>query len=315
LIRAFVTLEVHKSRAKFEGERLSAVHEFAFHNDAVVRSRDVRLSPFQTGLLSGWGLFSTLRIYEGVPFALEAHIERLVRDAARLNVEIGSLPQTIPAAFAQLIRANAEDEAMARIYLIRNRGGLLDTPGQPATDLLIFTAALRHWEPVARLCIQEHGRDTQAALTGTKTLTWANNLLLHEEANRRSYADALLLNERGEVAECTSANVFMVAGGRVLTPPLDSGALPGISRKVLMSACSARGIAIEEAPIRPADLLAADEVFITSSTREIQPVGAIDEKQIPLGPVTRRLQGIFKEAVREYLASNASGFRALAARG
>lgn len=266
---------------------------------------DIQLSPFQTGLLTGWGLFSTLRIYDGVPFALEAHWERLRRDGHRLHVELDELWDEAQAGFAAVVTANANGDAplnaVARIYLIRNHGGLLDVPGRRATDLLIITRDLRSWGASAALRVQPHGRDSQAPLAGTKTLTWAHNLVLVEEANAQGFDDLILLNERGDVAECTAANIFVAGQDGLATPPISSGALPGVSRQVLLESGPRHGLKIEERALTEQDLYGADEVFITSSTREVQPVARINDTKIALGPIAGRVEEIFQKEIAAYV--------------
>ena len=282
---------------------MSAIHPFAWHNGVLVAGSDIRLSPFQTGLLSGWGLFSTLRIYQGVPFAFEEHWRRLAADGERLHVDMAELAGEAERGFAALVEANRAQEAVARIYCIRNHGGLLDQPSPRPTDLLIFTRELRTWPATAKLRLQPHGRHAQAPLAGTKTLTWAHNLVLLEEANRDGFDDVLLLNERGEVAECTSANLFAVRAGALLTPPLSAGALPGVSRRVVLEAAPRHGLPAAEQTLRPEDLYAADEVFITSTTREVQPVAALDARVLTPGPVTARVAELFRREVAAYVAA------------
>jgi branched-chain amino acid aminotransferase len=270
-----------------------------------VAASEIQLSPFQTGLLTGWGLFSTLRIYDGVPFALEAHWDRLRRDGQRLHVELDELWDEAQAGFAAVVAANAIGDAplnaVARIYLIRNHGGLLDVPGRRATDLLIITRDLRSWGASAALRVQPHGRDSQAPLAGTKTLTWAHNLVLVEEANAQGFDDLILLNERGEVAECTAANIFVAGRDGLATPPISSGALPGVSRQVLLESGPRHGLKIEERALTEQDLYRADEVFITSSTREVQPVARINDTKIALGPIAGRVEEIFQKEIAAYV--------------
>lgn len=289
---------------------MSGIHPFAWRNGELMPGGSMCLSPFQTGLLTGWGLFSTLRIYQGVPFELEEHWSRLSHDGARLHVELKDLLPEVKAGFRALVDKNNAREAVARVYLIRNSGGFLDTPNPRPTDVLMFTKDLHVWGESARLRLQPHGRHAQAPLAGTKTLTWSHNLALLEEANAAGYDDVLLLNERGEVAECTSANVFAVSGGVLRTPPLNSGALPGVSRKVLLDAGPKHGLKVEEATLRPEDLLAAEEVFITSSTREVQAVAAIGDRELKRGPWAGRAAHAFRAAVNEYVAAHAASARA-----
>jgi branched-chain amino acid aminotransferase len=283
------------------------IHPFAWHNGALAPVDSLTMSPLQTGLLTGWGLFSTLRIYQGVPFAFEDHWQRLTTDGARLLVETAGLEAGVRAGLAAVIERNgpAAQESVARVYLIRNRGGLLDVPQSRATDVLIFTRSLRDWGAAARLRVQPHGRHAQAPLAGTKTLTWSHNLVLVEEAHQQGFDDVLLLNERGEVAECTSANIFLAQGGVLRTPPLASGALPGVSRRQLLAAAPRHGLRVEEAVLRPSDLETAEEIFITSTTREVQPVERIGERAVPTGgPLTRAAEAVFTALIADYLAAH-----------
>lgn len=283
---------------------MNPIHAWAWHNGQIVSTAELRVSPLQTGLLSGWGLFSTLRIYQGVPFALEDHWQRLATDGAKLLMDMRGLEEEMRRALAAVIARNDAQEAVARVYFIRNGGGLLDCPHERATDVLVFTRALRSWGEAAKLLLQPHGRDPEAPLAGTKTLTWSHNLVQVEQAHARGYDDVLLLNPRGELAECTSANIFVARNGRLRTPPLSSGALPGISRKLLLAAAPGNQLAIEEAVLTEADLYAAEEIFITSSTREVQAVERIEDRAIPRGPLTGRAQAIFTDLVRDYVASH-----------
>lgn len=282
---------------------MGPIHSFAWHNGALAPVDSLTISPLQTGLLTGWGLFSTLRIYQGMPFAFEDHWQRLATDGRKLLVDLSGLEDEVRRGLAAVIEKNQAREAVARVYLIRNRGGLLDSPQARATDVLIFTRTLRDWGATARLLVQPHGRHAQAPLAGTKTLTWSHNLVLVEEAHAQGFDDVLLLNERGEVAECTSANIFVARGGVLRTPPLDSGALPGVSRKLLLAAAPEHGLRIEEAVLREPDLEQAEEIFITSTTRQVQAVERIGTRAVPLGPLTRRAAGVFTALVADYLGA------------
>lgn len=281
---------------------MSAVHPFAWHNDRLVPTAALALSPLQAGLLTGWGLFSTLRIYRGVAFALEAHWSRLLHDGERLQVEVAPLWERVVEGIEALIERNQAQEAVLRLYLVRNEGGLVSVPSGQPTDLLLFTLPLRTWAPAARLLLVPHGRHAAAPLAGTKTLTWSHNLVLVERAHAAGCDDCLLLNERGEVAECTSANIFLAQGGTLVTPPLDSGALAGISRSVLLEAGARHGLAVREATLDAPALATAEEIFITSSTREVQPVSHLDGRALPAGPWSARAAAVLRAEVDAYVA-------------
>ena len=135
-----------------------------------------------------------------------------------------------------------------------------------------------------------------------KTISWLNNVWSIAEANKEGFDEAVMLNERGEVAECTSANIFAVKTGKILTPPLSSGCLEGITRGILLEIAPGAGLPIVEQTLRPEDLFSAEEVFITSTNRNLISVGEIAGHRIPApGPVCHRLIELFDAHVSEYV--------------
>jgi len=198
------------------------------------------------------------------------------RDAAALRVPFPADPEYVRSRLLRLIAANQAWEASARTIVVRNRGGIWEGPGNRDFDLIAFTAPLKDWGAGVKLAVHEQARHAGSRFRGVKCLSWALNLVMLEEAHNRGCDEALLLNERGEVSECTSANVFVVRDGGVLTPPLESGCLPGVTREILLEIGPAEGIAIREETLRLEDLMAADEVFITSTTRNLLPVLSIE---------------------------------------
>src|SRR5262249_28176171 len=157
--------------------------------------------------------------------------------------------------------------------MVRNSGGMWEGPstGRPS-DLIALTADSKHWSSSVRLACVKNARHAACEFAGTKVLSWAMNLTWLESAQARGFDEVILLNERGEVAECTSANFFVANGTQVWTPPLSSGCLPGITREVLLGEIHVPGIQIAEKTLFPTDLESADEVFITSTTRSLLPV-------------------------------------------
>jgi branched-chain amino acid aminotransferase len=204
------------------------IHRFVFHNDRVLPIEQVRLSPGQAGLLNGWGLFTTIRIVEGIPFAFERHWKRLVRDAERTHCPFPFEEETVRAQMSELLRANNVREGCARIYAIYNQVGFWRSDEKfPQADLLLYSAGLPTYREPARLGLREHGRHAASPLAGVKVTSWLNNVWSLHEAQQAGFDEVVLLNERGEVAECTAANIFCVRGGRVATPPLSAGCLEG----------------------------------------------------------------------------------------
>jgi branched-chain amino acid aminotransferase len=281
------------------------LHQFVLHNDQIQESTALCLNPGQVGLLSGWGVFSTLRIANGVPFAWERHWARIQRDAAALHVPLPQDSEQVRRKMLELVEANQAPNCTLRIVIVRNGGGMWAGPsnGRPS-DLIALTADSKHWGEGVKLAYVREARHAACQFTGTKILSWAMNLTWLESAQARGFDEVILLNERGEVAECTSANLFVANGSHVCTPPLSSGCLPGITREVLLGEIRAPGIRVEEKALLPGDLEAADEVFITSTTRNLLPVFQIEEKKIGRTDHTRQaLARAFSEYVRNYVAA------------
>ena len=285
------------------------IHRFIFHNDRMMPVEETRLSPGQGGLMSGWGLFTTMRVVEGIPFAFERHWQRLTRDAVRTRCPFPFDEETVRAQLGELLRANDVREGCARIYAIYNQIGFWKSGENfPKTDLLLCSSGLPSYREPVRLAVREHGRHAASSLAGVKVTSWLNNVWSLHEAQRAGFDEVVLLNERGDVAECTAANIFCVKGGRVSTPPLDSGCLEGVTRGVLLETGAAAGVPVEERVLLPQDLFAADEVFISSTNRNLLPVSEIEGRKIGSGavPVVEKLEKVFAAYVRDYIDARAA---------
>lgn len=267
------------------------------------------LAAGQVGLLSGWGVFSTLRVVEGVPFAFERHWARLTRDAAALHVPLPDDPEPVQRKLLELIEANHAQQSTLRLVVVRNGGGMWEgpRPSGRVSDVIALTANSKDWGAGVKLAYVKQARHAASPFTGTKILSWAMNLTWMETAQARGFDEVILLNERGEVAECTSANIFIAAGKEVFTPPLSAGCLPGITRELLLEAIRVPGIRITEKTILPPDLEQADEVFITSTTRNLLPVLQVEEKKLARAEtVVPALENAFEDFVKRYAAEHKS---------
>jgi branched-chain amino acid aminotransferase len=280
------------------------LHRFILHNDSIREASEQVLSAGQVGLLSGWGVFTTIRVTEGIPFAFERHWARLNRDAAALHVPIPSNAEAVRRGLLELIEANQAYHSTLRLVFVRNGGGIWAsaTPDRPS-DLIALTADSKQWGTSVKLAYVKQARHAACEFAGTKILSWAMNLTWLESAQARGFDEVILLNEHGEVAECTSANLFVANGGQVWTPPLHSGCLPGITREVLLREIHVSGIRITEKTLMPADLESADGVFITSTTRNLLAVAQIEERKLGRAERTlQMLQEAFGEFVNRYVA-------------
>jgi branched-chain amino acid aminotransferase len=280
------------------------IHPNVFHNDILLPIEKVRLSPGQAGLICGWGIFTTLRISRGEAFAYERHWRRLEKDAALTRLPMPYTAAKVRVHLHEVIRANKVIEGCARIYLVYNTVGFWQSDEQhPQVDLIIYTAGLPEHREIVRLALREHGRHAASPMSGVKSISWLNNAWAFAEAVKERFDEVVMLNERGEVAECTSANIFAVKNEKILTPPLNSGCLEGVTRGVLMEIAPEAGVSVLEQALRPEDLYSADEVFISSTNRNLISASEIAGNSIPApGPVCERLNDLFDAYVAEYVS-------------
>ena len=259
----------------------------------------------QVGLTAGWGVFSTLRVADGVLFAFERHWARMVKDAALFHVPMPCTAEEGRRRLLELVEANRAYNSSLRAYVVRNDGSAFGSACERRTDLIGMTADLKDWGKGVTLALEPQARHAASKFAGAKILSWAINLTLVEEAQAKGFDEVILLNERGEVAECTSANIFIARGNKVSTPPLSSGCLPGVTRDLLLSEIHVPGFDVSETTLMPSDLHNADEVFITSTTRELLPVLEIEHKPLKQGDRARRaLQAEFSKYVDRYVAEH-----------
>jgi len=275
------------------------IHANVLHNGRIRDASEPALRAGQLGLLAGWGVFTTLRVSEGALFAWGRHWARLSRDAKLLNLALPPDAAAVEADLLRLIEANKRPDCTLRLVFVRNTGGMWEGPGSGSTtDTIALTADSKQWGDSARLSVQPNARFAANEFAGAKVLSWAQNLTWAERAQREGFDETVLLNERGAVAECTSANIFAVFGETAYTPPLSDGCLAGITREVLLgdSHVAERTLSIE-------DLYRADEVFITSTTRDLLPVREIAGRALSSkSSVRERLAEAFRDFVARDIA-------------
>ena len=284
------------------------LHRYILHNETVCDSTSASLSAAQVGLLSGWGVFTTLRVADGVLFAWERHWARIVRDAAAFHIPLPEDPEKVRRNLLDLVEANRAANSTLRLVIVRNGGGMWAYPNpERPSDVIALTADSKDWGEGVKLAYQANARHAASPFAGTKILSWSMNLTWLETAQCRGFDEVILLNERGEVAECTSANIFVANGNQVWTPPLNSGCLPGVTRELLLGEIHVPGVPVSEKPLTPGDLETADEVFITSTTRDLLPVQQIEDKKIGRTDQARvKLQRVFSEYVQRYVSEHKS---------
>jgi len=293
-----------------------SIHRYILHNGKIQDSSEASLYVGQLGLLSGWGIFTTLRIVNGMPFAWERHWARMSRDAKLLNVEMPADPVNLEADLVRLIEKNDAANSTMRVVVVRNTRGFWEGPGTGRpSDTIALTASLKEWGDSVRLTVQPNARYAASDFTRAKVLSWGANLRWAELAQEKGFDEVILLNEHGRVAECTSANIlaaFRTEGGtEVVTPPLSEGCLPGVTREVLLEEIHLNGIRIVERTLSVDDLCRADEVFITSTTRGLKPVMEIAGRKLPGNTeVCARLVEAFNKFLRDDIERRLARHRA-----
>ena len=266
-------------------------------NGAVRDEDEARVAPSDHGFLVGDGVFETLRWYGGRPFALGEHLSRLGDGCRALGI---ALPPAgdIEAAARAVIEANGLRDARMRITVTSGTGpaGLVRGEGPPT--VLVVAMPLSPWPATSTAAISELRRDERGPLAGVKTVSLADSVAALAAARAAGADEALLLNGRGELCEATTANVFLVLDGVAVTPPVTSGCLAGITREHVLA------LGARERTLSPDDIANAEEAFLTSSTREVQPLVAVDGRSVgdgEPGPVTRSLAQAYARLVEETL--------------
>src|SRR5688572_9849092 len=183
----------------------SIMHRFVLYNDEILDANLTCVAPGHVGFMTGWGVFSTIRVSQGVLFEFERHFARMRRDAAVVRVPFPPESRWLEERLHRLVEANKAFEATLRVNVIRNKGGLFQGPGIDRDfDAVAFTTNLNAWGAGVRLGIAPKARHAASKFAGTKVTSWIFNLNLYQEAHERGFDEVVLLNERGQVSECTS---------------------------------------------------------------------------------------------------------------
>jgi branched-chain amino acid aminotransferase len=278
-------------------------------NGRVVDQEHAMISVFDHGFLYGEGVYETLRTYNGQPFLFDRHMRRLRNSAGMLTLPVPLTDDGIASRFRETMAAaglgdRPDREAYLRILVTRGVGELSYDPAACPTPSIIIIAK-RHVDPPAEVfekgvtvalvpIIRNHPGTVNPLIKSNNLL---NNALAMQEAFRRGGFEGVMRNYRGELAECTQSNLFVVKNGEALTPPFDAGLLAGITREFLFEVGREAGITVREAVLKDPDLFGADEAFLTSTTREVVPIVRVDDKTIGAGvpgPITRTLLQAFR---------------------
>lgn len=275
-------------------------------NGALVPRGEARISPFDRGILYGYGLFETMRSYGGRVFRLDRHLARLMCSAERLGLAAWLDPAALRQAIHKTLEANKLMDARIRLTVTAGEGerGLAPPTSGMLTIIVVAEELVlppsQAYEDGISAAVVSVRRNSQSPLSGIKSIGYLDNLLAHSEAVAAGADEAILLNEQGFVAECSTSNIFLVVEGRLLTPSAESGILPGVTREEVIELALNLGIAVEEEEIPLAQLLRANEAFLTNSIIEVMPIVEVDGKPIGTGKpgeVTKRLMAAYRELV------------------
>jgi branched-chain amino acid aminotransferase len=262
-------------------------------------AEQARVSPFDHGLLTGDGVFETLRVYGGHPFAARRHLERLTLSATAMGLPC---PQAavLRLAMAEVVAANQLESARLRITVTGGPSPLGGGRGDAGPTVIVAGGPLTTWPSTTAVVTVPWPRNERAALAGVKTISYGENVVALAYAHERGAGEAIFGNLVGNLCEGTGTNVFVAVGSRMITPPLSSGCLAGVTRDLLLELLD-----VEEQDMPLAALASAREAFLSSSTREVQPISAVDGHALPggvgqsgLGGFTGAARARFRELVR-----------------
>ena len=269
-------------------------------NGTIKPAAEAVVPVYDHGFLYGEGVYETLRTYHRVPFLYDRHVRRLRASAGHIRLDVPYSDDALRGWIDETVAAAGElNEAYIRVLHTRGVGELTyDLNATPTPSLVIIVKPLE--EPPARVfeqgikismvsILRNHPESVNPIIKSNNLL---NNALAMQEANTRGGEEALMRNYRGEIAECSQSNFFLVRGGIVLTPKSRAGLLEGVTRAFLFEVGRDLGIEVRAETLYPADLETAQEVFITSTTRELSPVTRIDEQVIGSGkpgPITMKM--------------------------
>ncbi|MFI6209723.1 aminotransferase class IV [Streptomyces sp. NPDC051041] len=256
-----------------------------------------RVSAFDHGLTVGDGIFETVKAVDGRPFALTRHLDRLTRSARGLGLPGPDLDE-IRRACAAVLEANPMPLGRLRITYTGGQGPLGSDRGDHGPTLLVALGETTRRPDTTAVVTVPWTRNERGALTGLKTTSYAENVVALARAHRQGASEALFGNTVGQLCEGTGSNVFVVLDGEIHTPPLASGCLAGVTRALTLEWTGARETDL------PLDVLRrADEIFLTSTLRDVQAVHRVDDRELPdaPGPVTAKAMRIFEERAADDL--------------
>jgi len=277
-------------------------------NGKLLPKEQATVSVFDHGLLYGDGVFEGIRVYSGKVFLLKDHIDRLYESARAIRLEIPMPKSDMTAAVVSTVDANGIKDGYVRLVITRGAGTLgLDPRKTSDPQVIIIADTISLYPPemyaqglklITASTIRNH---PQALSARIKSLNYLNNIMAKIEGTDAGCVEALMLNHKGEVAECTGDNIFIVSRGVLKTPSVDAGILEGVTRNAVIRLAKEAGVPVEETTLTRHDLYIADECFLTGTAAEVIPAVSLDGRQIgdgKPGPITKDLLARFQKLTR-----------------
>jgi branched-chain amino acid aminotransferase group I len=281
-----------------------------YYNGNILPADNVAISPFNRGLLYGDGVFETLRAYKGLVFRLGQHLKRMQEGLQVLRIEPDWEAHSIERAIGELIKLNNLSDAALRISVFRGDGEGPEPPEGLRSSILISakpfnTYRAEDYATGFRAYLVSMRRSSYSPLSRIKSLNYLDNILARLEAREHNAQEALLLNTLGWVAEGATSNIFIIKDKKLITPPVDAGILPGITRAAVLEIADSLDLQAREETFSPEELLRADESFLTNSLMEIMPLVMLNERKIGSGrpgPLTAALLQQYRNLVNRELS-------------
>lgn len=281
--------------------------EIIYFNGHLVPRAEAKLSPFDHGFLYGYGLFETMRAYEGHIFRLDRHLTRLRCSAESLGLRPKLDAFDLENACVETLQANKLKDARVRLTITAGEGDM--TPDLNTCSNLTVLVAARNFVPLPperyeqgfKAALSFLRRDSQSPLSRLKCTCYVSNILARMEAKAAGCDEAIMLNELGYIAEGSTANIFLVSKGELSTPSLESGILPGITREAVLEIARDLNIKTVERQVELRELSRAEEAFVTNSIIEVMPLTWLNGEPIGTGKpgkLTRNLMAAYKELVK-----------------
>jgi len=291
-------------------------------NDRLVPEDRASVSVFDHGFLYGDGIYETLLARDGIVLKLNAHLDRLRRSASLIGLRLPYAKKELGEIVYRTIGKNKLSDAYIRITVSRGSGPIgLDPALCPSPTLVVICRPFmrppkEQYRKGVKLIVSRTRRNARDAVNPEiKSLNFLNNILAKIEAKKGGAFEAVMLNQKGFVTEGTISNIFMVKGGTLLTPSVDSGILEGITRNMVIDAARDKGVPVSETAISRAALSRADEVFITNTSMGIMPVHHVDAIRYKSRKITDLLSGAYEDAVEKEILREKKKRRMTAMRG